>query len=127
MILELWKEIALDPLIRHAARLAALGHPARLSILRHIVGGGESGCPAGEIQRALGVPASTLSHHLSALAAADLVKVERQGTFLLYRADFSTLLSLTEFIWEDCCGRDPRAPMHCGGWRKPALNLESTE
>jgi aryl-alcohol dehydrogenase-like predicted oxidoreductase/DNA-binding transcriptional ArsR family regulator len=123
IILELWNEIAMDPLIRHAARLAALGHPARLAILRHIVQGGEAGCPAGEIQRALGVPASTLSHHLSALAAADLVQVERQGTFLRYRADFATLLGLTEFIWEDCCGRDPRAPMHCGGWRKSALNL----
>lgn len=115
----------MDPLSRHAARLAALGHPARLAILRHIVKAGDPGSPAGEIQRALGIPASTLSHHLSALAAADLVQVERQGTFLLYRADFATLLSLTEFIWEDCCGGDPRAPMHCGGWRKPALNLDA--
>ena len=108
---------------RHAARLAALGHPARLAILRHVVRGGDSGCPAGEIQRALGIPASTLSHHLSALSAAELVQVERQGTFLRYRPDFPTLLALTEFIWEDCCGRDSRAPMHCGGWRKAALDL----
>ena len=113
----------MDPLVRHAARLSALGHPIRLSILRQVVQGGDPGTPAGEIQKALGVPASTLSHHLSALAAADLVKIERQGTFLLYRADFETLMELTEYIWEDCCGRDPRAPMHCGGWRKPCIDL----
>jgi DNA-binding transcriptional ArsR family regulator len=95
----------MEPLEQQAERLAALGHPIRLAILRRIVQGEMAGTPAGEIQQALGIPASTLSHHLSTLSAAQLVQVERQGTTLRYRADFDTLRVLTAFIWEDCCGR----------------------
>lgn len=87
-----------------AERLAALGHPVRLAILRRVVQGPEEGTPAGEIQAHLGIPASTLSHHLATLAEADLITAERQGTFLRYRAEFVTLKTLTAFIWEDCCG-----------------------
>ncbi len=87
----------------NASRLKALGHPVRLSILRFVVQGPEGGTPAGELQDRLGIPASTLSHHLAALAEASLVKVEREGTFLRYRADFPILQSLTEYLWEDCC------------------------
>ncbi len=87
----------------NAGRLKALGHPVRLSILRFVVQGPEGGTPAGELQDRLGIPASTLSHHLAALAEASLVKVEREGTFLRYRADFAILQGLTEYLWEDCC------------------------
>lgn len=88
----------------HAEALAALGHPVRLAILRCVVRGPEAGTPAGEIQASLQIPASTLSHHLATLSAANLVQAERQGTFLRYRADFGTLRALTDFIWKDCCG-----------------------
>lgn len=87
-----------------AAALAALGHPARLAILRCLVQGPEEGTPAGECQASLGIPASTLSHHLATLAEADLVGCERRGTFLLYRVRFDRLRRLTDFIWKDCCG-----------------------
>lgn len=87
-----------------AAKLAALGHPVRLGILRAVVKGPKDGTPAGDLQVRLGIPASTLSHHLATLSGAGLVSAERQGTFLLYRADFKALRALTDFIWEDCCG-----------------------
>lgn len=89
---------------RNAERLAALGHPVRLAILRAVVKGPESGTPAGELQAKVGIPASTLSHHLATLSEADLVKVERSGNFLLYRCDFKALRALCAFLWEDCCG-----------------------
>ncbi len=92
---------------QNADRLAALGHPIRLGILRQVVQGPAAGTPAGEVQQALGIPASTLSHHLGTLSAAGLVQVERQGTTLRYRVDFGTLRDLTAFLWEDCCRRDP--------------------
>lgn len=98
---------------QQAEKLAALGHPIRLAILRHVVQGELAGTPAGEIQQALGIPASTLSHHLSTLSAAQLVQVERQGTTLRYRADFDSLRALTAFIWEDCCRRDPGREAGC--------------
>lgn len=87
----------------NAERFKALGHPIRLSILRLIVQGPELGTPAGEIQEQVGIPASTLSHHLSCLAGTQLVAVEREGTTLRYRADFRTLHALTEYLWKGCC------------------------
>ncbi|MBI4913635.1 MAG: helix-turn-helix transcriptional regulator [Acidobacteria bacterium] len=93
----------------HSDRFSALSHPLRLGILRHIVQGDPAGTPAGEIQKALEVPASTLSHHLASLTAAGLVRVQREGTLLRHRADFETLQALTDFLWEDCCGRGSSA------------------
>ena len=90
---------------RHAEQLGALGHPARLSILRYVVQGGEEGAAAGDIQSKLEIPASTLSHHLDRLASAGLLKARRQGTFIYYSAEFTQLRALTDYLWEDCCKR----------------------
>ncbi|MFI5306309.1 MAG: ArsR/SmtB family transcription factor [Polyangiales bacterium] len=89
----------------HAEQLGALGHPARLSILRYVVQGGTEGTPAGEIQARLEVPASTLSHHLDRLASAGLLKARREGTFIYYSADYAQLRGLTDYLWQDCCKR----------------------
>jgi ArsR family transcriptional regulator len=89
----------------HAAQLGALGHAARLTILRYVVQGDPQGTPAGEIQAKLEIPASTLSHHLDRLASAGLLAARRDGTFIYYRADFDQLRLLTDFLWEDCCKR----------------------
>jgi ArsR family transcriptional regulator, arsenate/arsenite/antimonite-responsive transcriptional repressor len=89
----------------HAEQLGALGHAARLSILRYVVQGDPEGTPAGEIQSKLEIPASTLSHHLDRLASAGLIVPRRDGTFIYYRADFDQLRLLTDFLWEDCCKR----------------------
>jgi ArsR family transcriptional regulator, arsenate/arsenite/antimonite-responsive transcriptional repressor len=90
---------------RHAEQLAALGHPARLSVVRYVVQGGPDGTPAGEIQAKLEIPASTLSHHLDRLASAGLLKARREGTFIYYSADYTQLKALTDYLWEDCCKR----------------------
>jgi ArsR family transcriptional regulator, arsenate/arsenite/antimonite-responsive transcriptional repressor len=86
-----------------AERLKALGHPVRLAILRLVVQGDEGGTPAGDIQTALKIPASTLSHHLESLASVGLLSAEREGTFIRYAAHFSQLRKLTDYLWEDCC------------------------
>lgn len=90
---------------RHAEQLSALGHPARLGILRHVVQAGVEGAPAGEIQAHLDIPGSTLSHHLDRLASTGLLKSRREGTFIYYAADFEALRELTNYLWEDCCKR----------------------
>lgn len=88
---------------QNSERFKALGNPIRLSILRLIVRGPETGTPAGAIQDAIEIPASTLSHHLSCLSETELVIVDRQGSFLNYRANFPVLRILTDYLWEDCC------------------------
>jgi len=89
----------------HAEQLSALGHPARLAILRFIVQGSAQGTSAGEIQSHVDLPASTLSHHLKRLSSAGLVHSRSEGTFLFYSAEFDALKQLTAYIWEDCCKR----------------------
>mgnify|MGYP000049352744 CR=1 FL=1 len=90
---------------RHAEQLGALGHPARLGILRHVVQAGEEGAAAGEIQSHLDIPPSTLSHHLERLTSTGLLHSRRSGTFIYYAADFVALRALTTYLWEDCCKR----------------------
>jgi DNA-binding transcriptional ArsR family regulator len=90
---------------RHAEQLSALGHPIRLKVLRYIVQGGEGGTSAGDIQSHVDLPASTLSHHLKRLVDAGLLTTRSEGTFHLYAPDFSALLALSEYLWEDCCKR----------------------
>jgi len=92
-----------DLLESNADRFKALGHPVRLAILRLIVQGHQEGTAVGAIQESIGIPASTLSHHLSCLAEANLVQVDRDGTTLRYRADFHSLRTLVAYLWEDCC------------------------
>ncbi|MDR3685008.1 MAG: metalloregulator ArsR/SmtB family transcription factor [Geothrix sp.] len=100
------------PLLLMAQRLKALGHPGRLSIVRAVVQGPVEGTPAGEIQAQLGLPGSTLSHHLAELAEAGLLVATRQGTTIRYAARFDQLKALTDYLWQDCCAGGCRDP-HC--------------
>jgi DNA-binding transcriptional ArsR family regulator len=94
---------------RHAEQLSALGHPARLEILRFVVQGGPEGTAAGDIQNHLDLPASTLSHHLKRLSSTGLIQSRNEGTFIYYSADYEVLRALTSYLWEDCCKRGGKA------------------
>ncbi len=87
----------------HASQLAALGHPVRLTILRLVVQGDPAGTAVGTIQSAVGIPWSTLSHHLERLSAAGLVMARQDGKFIYYGADYAALRALTDYLWQDCC------------------------
>jgi len=86
-----------------AKRLAELGHSTRLSIFRHLVRCGASGCPGGDIQRILGVPGSTLSHHIARLVSAGLVEQRRDGRILYCIPKFDALNDTMEYLTEECC------------------------
>jgi DNA-binding transcriptional ArsR family regulator len=88
---------------RHADQLAALGNSVRLSILRHVVQGDPRGTVVGELQKQLGIPWSTLSHHIERLSAIGLLRARPEGKFIFYRADYEALRILTDYLWEDCC------------------------
>ncbi len=94
-----------DRVPRYADVLAALGTEARLRIMRVLLSAHPQGLFAGEIQAALGIPPSTLSHHLEKLKHEGLVRVRRSGTFLRYTADTETLREVVTFLYAQCCGR----------------------
>ncbi len=90
---------------RYASMFAALGTGARLRIVRLLLAAHPTGMVVSEIQSELGIPASTLSHHLDKLRQQGLVAVERQGTFLWYRANQDSLQELLDFLYAECCTR----------------------
>lgn len=83
--------------------LAALGNRTRLHLFRLLVRAGDDGMLVGEIQRHLGIPASTLAHHVSALARTDLIRQERSGREVRCFAKFDGMRDLIAFLTEDCC------------------------
>ena len=83
--------------------LSQLGNETRLKIVRYLVKAGEDGAPVGELQGHLSVPASTLSHHLSNLKHAGLIKQHREGTTLFCVANYKTLDGVVRFLTEQCC------------------------
>lgn len=86
-----------------ASLLDQLGNQTRLRIIRMLVRAGEDGVSVGEIQRALGIPASTLSHHLGHLRSSGLVRQEREGTVLHCCVDYGLLRGLVDFLTAECC------------------------
>src|SRR5437667_9084741 len=90
---------------RYAAMFAALGHEARVRIVRLLLAAHPDGLVAGEIQQEVGIPASTLSHHLDALGSAGLIAQRREGRFLRYSAPADGLRDLLGFLYAECCTR----------------------
>ena len=86
-----------------AQALSALGHEARLKIYRLLVRAGPQGLNVGEIGRHLGVPASTLAHHIAALARGGLVVQARNGREVVTSADYAAMDGLVAFLTEECC------------------------
>ena len=83
--------------------LAELGHKTRLKIFRYLVKGGRQGVPVGQIQTALKVPGSTLSHHITRLVSVGLVTQRREGTTLFCIPQYGELDALIEFLQDECC------------------------
>jgi ArsR family transcriptional regulator len=89
-----------------AIKLEALGNPTRLAIFRVLVKNGRQGSPVGQIRESLGIPASTLSHHISKLVNAGLLSQERDSRSLICTVDHANMDSLMEFLVNNCCTED---------------------
>ena len=86
-----------------AKALKELGHPTRLAVYRQLVKAGHKGVAVGEVQGTLGIPGSTLSHHLKGLEAANLINQRREGRTLFCVAQFEQLALVIEFLQKECC------------------------
>jgi DNA-binding transcriptional ArsR family regulator len=96
---------------------AALGTEPRLRILRLLLAAHPEGMVVGEMLTELGIPASTLSHHLDRLKSEELVTVQRESTYLRYTANTQTLQELLTFLYAECCTRNravsPESVIRC--------------
>ena len=98
-----------------ADAMEALGNETRLAVFTLLVPAGRGGLTVGEIQSRLGVPASTLSHHLSRLIQVDLVQQERQGRKLICRANYAAMDGVLSFLTRNCCAADGAHAGHAHG------------
>src|ERR687887_2943354 len=90
-----------EQIARYADMLAAMGTEARLRIMQLLLSAHPEGLVVGEIQEELGIPNSTLSHHLDNLKNEGLVQVRREGTFLWYSANCEGLQELLGFLFAE--------------------------
>ncbi len=103
-----------------AACLEALGSPHRLEIFKLLVESGPAGLPVGKIQTALGLPASTLSHHLSRLVGRGLVHQTRESRNLICCCDYERMDAVLGYLTENCCCGATDCDDATGGARETA-------
>lgn len=71
----------------------ALGHPMRIQILELLRGGPLS---VGQLQEAIGAPASSISQQLAVLRGRNMVATERRGTTVIYHVRDDGLFELLD-------------------------------
>jgi len=95
-----------DQVIKYADMFSAMGTGPRLRIMQLLLSAHPGGLVVGEIQEELGIPNSTLSHHLDKLKNEGLINVRRESTFLRYTANADALQDLLQFLYAECCTRN---------------------
>lgn len=93
-----------------AIMMKALGHPARIAILQHLVK--SQTCICGDLVEQLGLAQATISQHLKELKNVGIIKGTIEGTRVCYCIDskvwnqyksiFETFF-VTYITKEDCC------------------------
>lgn len=86
-----------------AAMLSALGSPARLQVYRVLIRAGDGGINLTDLRREVGMPASTLAHHVGTLVNAGLIANERRGRELVCTARYDQVRRVSEFLMAECC------------------------
>jgi ArsR family transcriptional regulator len=95
-----------DQVTKYADMFSAMGTEARLRIMQLLLSAHPEGLVVGEIQEELSIPNSTLSHHLDKLKNEDLVRVQRESTYLRYSANTEALQEILQFLYSECCTRN---------------------
>jgi len=89
---------------RLAKAFKALSHPNRLRIYTEVLKQQsarvevECGCFVTDVVRSLRIGAPTISHHIKELVNADLITVERQGKFLICKANPKTAALVRDLL-----------------------------
>ena len=96
-----------------ADQLAALGHPARLRVLRALMAAGTEGVAASTLARTAELASNATTFHLNRLRLAGLAQRTRVGREVRYTADFAAVQALLDFLGDACCSRADSAD-RCG-------------
>ena len=91
-----------ETLPAYADAFKALGHPVRLRIFFFLVTKAGRGANVSEIKAHVGIPDSTLSHHLEALRHAQLLTSDRQQQWIYYQVKTRMTRDLVRLLTA-CC------------------------
>ena len=97
---------SIEQVVKYADMFSAMGTEARLRIMQLLLSAHPEGLVVGEIQQELDIPNSTLSHHLDKLKTENLVRVQRESTFLHYTVNIDALQEVLQFLYAECCTRN---------------------
>lgn len=86
-----------------ADAMAALGNRTRLRIFKLLVRAGREGTNIGTLQRHLGIPATTLAHHLATLTQSGLLEQERRGREVICTANYKAVNDVLAYVKAECC------------------------
>jgi ATP-dependent Clp protease ATP-binding subunit ClpC len=99
-------------MLHYAEIFTALGSVPRIQIVRLLLGAFHlGGMTVGEIQTELGIPGSTLNHHLEKLKKAGIVCSRKEKQWIWYSASAETLEDMLAFLFGECCTRSSVVPV----------------
>lgn len=88
--------------------LSSLSQETRLKVFRLLLEYGREGALPTKVADELGIPANTLSFHLSHMSRAGLVTSKRDGRSISYFANCDLVEDLIFFLRANCCAREKK-------------------
>ncbi len=85
---------------------SSLSHETRLGVFKLLIEYGRDGTVPGKIAEELGIPANTLSFHLSHMSRAGLVTSKKNGRSVTYYANTDLIEELIGYLQSNCCARE---------------------
>ncbi|MBA5847738.1 Rv2640c family ArsR-like transcriptional regulator [Gordonia amicalis] len=92
-----------DAALEIALRLKALADPVRIKLMSILLTDGAGEVCTCDLATAVGLSEPTVSHHLGQLKKAGMVRSERRGMNVYYRAHVDALQALCQVLDPACC------------------------
>ncbi|MCF6766459.1 metalloregulator ArsR/SmtB family transcription factor [Thiotrichales bacterium 19S3-7] len=84
-------------------QLSALSQAVRLRAFQLLIQAGDEGITAGKLSEYLAIINSAVSFHIEKLQKAGLVYSEKKGRFIIYKANYSSMQNLINYLSHNCC------------------------
>lgn len=85
---------------------SSLSQETRLRVFKTLIEYGRDGVIPGTLAEELGIPANTLSFHLSHMTRAGLVTSQKNGRSITYYANTKLINELIGYLRTHCCSRE---------------------
>ncbi|MDR3607617.1 MAG: metalloregulator ArsR/SmtB family transcription factor [Oligoflexia bacterium] len=94
---------------------SSLSQETRLRVFKLLIEYGRDGAIPGALAEELGIPANTLSFHLSHMSKAGLVSSKKNGRSITYFANTELIEELIGYLRSNCCSREGKSKTRAKG------------